>query len=89
MHTGAYAIRPYWVTTNFYLSRILSMQITGYMLGRMQYAPTGLQSTSTDKEYYSCGRQDICRSVCFCAPTGLRPTSTDKKYQLCRWLGTF
>ena len=41
IYTGAYAIRPYWVTTNFYLSRILSMQITGYMQGRMQYAPTG------------------------------------------------
>ena len=35
----------------------------GYMRRRMQYAPTGLWSTSTDKEYYPCGQRGICGGV--------------------------
>ena len=31
------------------------MQIAGYMLEHMQYAPTWVRSISTDKEYYPCG----------------------------------
>ena len=34
------------------------------MQGRMQYAPTWLQSISTDKEYYSCRWLGVCGGVC-------------------------
>ena len=40
------------------------MQIAGYIRGRMQYAPTGLGITFTDKEYYPCGQRGICEGVC-------------------------
>ena len=40
------------------------MQIAGCMRRRMQYAPTGLRLTSTEKEYYPCGWQDICGGIC-------------------------
>ena len=40
------------------------MQTAGYILESMQYAPTGLGITSTDKEYYPCGQRDIYRGVC-------------------------
>ena len=40
------------------------MQTAGHMWGRMQYAPTWVRSTSTEKEYYPCGWQGICRGVC-------------------------
>ena len=30
----------------------------------MQYAPTGVRSTSTNKEHYPCRWPDICRGVC-------------------------
>ena len=39
---GRMLLRPYWVTTNFYRERILSMQMAGYILGYIKYAPTGL-----------------------------------------------
>ena len=64
VHIGAYAIRPYRVMNNFYRKRILPMQTAGYILGRMQYAPTWVRLISTEKEYYLCGRQGICRGVC-------------------------
>ena len=35
-------LRPYWAMINFYRERILPMQTAGYILGRMQYAPTWL-----------------------------------------------
>lgn len=38
--------------------------MAGYMRGCMQYAPTELGITSTDKEYYSCGRPGTYWGVC-------------------------
>ena len=35
----------------------------GCIRGRIQYASTGLRSTSTDKEYYSCGKRGIYGGV--------------------------
>ena len=64
VYAGRMLLRPYRAMNNFYRSRILPMQMAGYMQGRMQYAPTGLRSISTDKEYYPCGWQDICGGVC-------------------------
>ena len=63
-YVGAYAIRPCWVTTNFYRERILLMRMARYMRRRMQYAPTWLQSISTDKEYYSCRWLGVCGGIC-------------------------
>ena len=40
------------------------MQTAGYILGRMQYAPTGLRPISTDKEYYTCRQPDTFWDVC-------------------------
>ena len=64
------------------------MRTAGYILGRMQYAPTGLWITSTDKEYYPCRWPGTFWDVCFCAPTGLWITSIDKEYYPCGGLGT-
>ena len=40
------------------------MQTAGYILESMQYAPTELGITSTDKEYYPYRRPGICWGVC-------------------------
>ena len=40
------------------------MQTAGYILGRMQYAPTWVRSISTEKEYDPCRQRDIFWSVC-------------------------
>ena len=40
------------------------------MRGRMQYAPTWMRPTSTDKEYYPCGRSGTYRGVCYTPLSG-------------------
>ena len=40
------------------------MQTAGYILGRMQYAPTWVRSISTEKEYDPCGQRDTYWGVC-------------------------
>ena len=64
VHAGAYAIRSYLGVTNFYRERILPMRMSGHMRGRMQYAPTGLRPTSTDKKYQLCRRPGTFWGVC-------------------------
>ena len=36
----------------------------GYILGRMQYAPTWVRSISTDQEYYPCRQRGTFWGVC-------------------------
>ena len=64
VHIEVYAICPYRVMNNFYRKRILPMRAAGYILGRMQYAPTGLGIISIDKEYQPCRRPGTYWGVC-------------------------